>query len=153
MTLGVNCASGAERSTKLAGLFQTAEESSTCANRPPARPRSNAPGGGLRKPSPQVRGQIPKASVNPVQDTHERYPSRLAPTVGNERNNPTRFVRIFMGVLISSLPYACKQISGTTLRRTINGRFARDSNAGKAKWLLRPIFAFLQIGLEHGLHS
>src|SRR5216117_2479550 len=113
MTLGVNCASGAERSTKLAGLFQTAEESSTCAKRPPARPRSSAPGGGLRKPSPHAWDQTPMLRVNPAQDTHERLPSRLAPEAGLERSKPTRFVRILMRLLIPTPLEACKQISGT----------------------------------------
>src|ERR1043166_5645768 len=117
MILGVNCASGADRSTKLAGLSQTAEKSSTWANRPPDRPRSNAPGGGLRKPSPQVEKQTPIVSVNPAEATQGRFPSREVPTDRNERNNPARFVRIFMRVLISSPAVGCKQISGTLQRR------------------------------------
>src|SRR5476649_1273948 len=50
--VGVSCASMLVRSTRLAGFCCTADESSTCAMRPPARPRSKVPGGGLRKPSP-----------------------------------------------------------------------------------------------------
>ena len=50
-TVGASCASAFVRSTRLAGFCCTDDESSICAIRPPARPRLNAPGGGLRKPS------------------------------------------------------------------------------------------------------
>lgn len=39
--------------TRLAGFCAIAEESSTCAMRPPARPRLKVPGGGFRNPSAQ----------------------------------------------------------------------------------------------------
>ena len=91
-------------------------------------------------------------SVNPAKDTHERLPSRLDPEAGQERSKPTRFVRILMRLLIPSPSEACKQISGTTLRRSTHGRFAPNSDAADAECRLRPVFAFVQIGLEQRLH-
>src|SRR5437660_1049564 len=55
MMLGVYCPSDCLMSIKLAGFSLTADESSTCVIRPPARPKLNAPAGELRKPSPEQR--------------------------------------------------------------------------------------------------
>src|SRR5204863_548732 len=87
-------------------------------------------------------------SVNPAQDAHERLPSRFALNAGHERNKPARFVRILMRLLISSSPEAGKQISGAIT----HNHFAHDSDVRDTEYRLRPLFAFVQIGLEQRLH-
>src|SRR5262249_30285188 len=96
------------RSTKFAGFCCTAEESSTCAMRPPARPRSNVPGGGLRKPSANACGRRTEAAIRHLQAQRVVAEQVLMSLIVSRRLDCRYCLVVFIFHLLSPSTFNCK---------------------------------------------